>query len=150
MSQPLKLMARTAEDLTVLSSIMQDATVRVGDMAYEKGAARFTLIANRFCWEKRALFGLKRQRVRAALHFNAVRAVKSRNIPEDEDHVLNLLAVRGHGLEPGADSGETDLELLLSFSGDRDVALTVEAPDVILTDLGPPWRARRQPRHGAA
>ena len=53
--EDLKLIALDPEDLQVLSCHLQDAVIRVGDMAYLKAEMRFAAIANRFDWERAAL-----------------------------------------------------------------------------------------------
>ena len=47
----LKLIALDAEDLRVLSCHLQDAVIRVEDMAYIKDEMRFAALASRFDWE---------------------------------------------------------------------------------------------------
>ena len=49
---PLKLYARDAEDMAVISAHLQDAVGQIGDMAYEAEAQRFVLLTNRYCWEQ--------------------------------------------------------------------------------------------------
>jgi len=49
--QPLKLIALDEEDLAVVSSHLQDAVVRVGDMVYQPSKKRFAAVLNRFDWE---------------------------------------------------------------------------------------------------
>ncbi len=53
----LKLIALDEEDLEVVSSHLQDAVVRVGEMAYVPSQKRFAAILNRFNWEKAAKTG---------------------------------------------------------------------------------------------
>ena len=48
----LKLIALDEEDLSVVSSHLQDAVMRVSDMAYLPSQQRFAAIVNRFDWEK--------------------------------------------------------------------------------------------------
>ena len=48
----LKLLALDEEDLIVVSSHLQDAVMRVGDMAYLPSQQRFAAIVNRFDWEQ--------------------------------------------------------------------------------------------------
>ena len=50
----LKLIALDEEDLAVVSSLLQDAVVRVTDMTYLPAQKRFAAIVNRFVWEKAA------------------------------------------------------------------------------------------------
>ena len=48
----LRLRAQDADDLTVLSSLFQDAIIPGSDMHIDKANKRFVLVANRFCWER--------------------------------------------------------------------------------------------------
>src|SRR4029077_1141406 len=48
---PLRLRAEDAEDLAVISACLQDALVSVRDLAYDRDARIFVLVANRFRWE---------------------------------------------------------------------------------------------------
>jgi hypothetical protein len=48
----LKLSARDAEDLAVISACAQDALVPIGEMTYLPAEERFLLALNRFRWDK--------------------------------------------------------------------------------------------------
>src|SRR5262245_10216030 len=119
MSQ-LKLLALDEEDLIVVSSHLQDAVMRVGDMTYLPSQQRFAAILNRFDWEKASSDGTN-ERHRAALRFDRVRGAKLKGLkPHHEEKVLELLAVQ---FEPSeAPGGYIDLV----FSGDATVRLEVE------------------------
>ena len=52
MSEALRLIGHDPEDVPVISALMQDAAVRVDDIAFDAKARRFALVANRYCWEK--------------------------------------------------------------------------------------------------
>jgi Protein of unknown function (DUF2948) len=54
MTEPLKLIALDAEDLSVVSAHLQDAVMLVGDMAYQPRERRFVAIASRFDWAQAA------------------------------------------------------------------------------------------------
>jgi hypothetical protein len=47
----LRLAARDADDLTVVSAALQDAIISVGDMAFMAEDGLFVLVGNRFRWE---------------------------------------------------------------------------------------------------
>src|SRR6266852_2063753 len=47
----LRLRGEDADDLAVISACLQDALVAVRDLAYDRGARTFILVANRFRWE---------------------------------------------------------------------------------------------------
>src|ERR1700759_2356224 len=50
---PLRLRAEDAEDLAVISAVVQDALISVKDLTWERAEHRFTLVANRFRWESK-------------------------------------------------------------------------------------------------
>jgi hypothetical protein len=141
---PLKLIALDEEDLAVVSSHLQDAVVRVSDIAYLPKQKRFAAILNRFDWEKAAKAGGGKdfRRRRAALRFDRVLGAKLKNLKlTADDRVLSLLAV---SFEPGdAPSGK----VRLTFSGDSSILLQVECIEGELKDLGPAWRTRSKPQH---
>src|SRR5260370_21038139 len=47
----LRLRGEDAADLAVISACLQDALVAVRDLAYDRDARTFILVANRFRWE---------------------------------------------------------------------------------------------------
>ena len=52
MTAPLKIIARDAEDLAVVSACLQDALIPLNEMRYLPQERRFILVANRFRWER--------------------------------------------------------------------------------------------------
>lgn len=142
-ARPLKLVALDEEDLAVVSSHIQDAVVRVEDLAYLPGQKRFAAVLNRFDWENAGADGGNAyQRRRAALRFDRVLGAKLKNIkPTARDRILSLLAVSFEANE--APSGK----VTLFFSGDASILLDVECIEAELKDLGPVWRTRFKPKH---
>jgi hypothetical protein len=51
---PLRLRARDADDLAVLSAALQDAIVPVHDITFLRPERSFVMALNRFCWEQPA------------------------------------------------------------------------------------------------
>ena len=51
---PLRLQALDADDLGVLSALVQDSVLNARDMRWQKGQRRFAMLLNRFRWEDRA------------------------------------------------------------------------------------------------
>lgn len=139
----LKLLALDEEDLAVLSSHLQDAVVRVGDMAYLPGQKRFAAVLNRFDWEKASgqeADGYRRRRT--AVRFDRVLGAKHKDLkPEKPDRILSLLAIQFEPKDAPAGS------ITLVFSGDVTIQLQVECVEAELRDLGPAWRTRRKPEH---
>ncbi len=137
---PLRLIAFDAEDLEVVSAHLQDALVRVGDMAWLPEQNRFVLGLSRFDWVS-AEAG-QCERAVAALEFQRVRTVRQNGVPQREPNtVLNLLAI-------AFESGESPSgHIILTFSGGAALRLDVECLEAHLTDLGPRWTAKSRPGH---
>ncbi|MGI9385000.1 MAG: DUF2948 family protein [Methyloligellaceae bacterium] len=144
--QPLRLIALDAEDLQILSAHLQDAVLRVGDMAYVPVQNKFAAVANRFDWE-RAVDGGESQkkgfeRRRSALRFDRVLGAQVQNIRlAAQDAVLELLAVQFE--ESEAPEGY----ITLVFAGGGAVRLHVECIEAELRDLGPSWKTKLKPEH---
>jgi len=139
----LKLLALDEEDLQVVSSHLQDAVVRVGDMAYVPSRKRFAAVVNRFDWESTAGKSAKEyRRRRTALRFDRVLKAMHKDLrPETPDRVLSLLAIQFEaGEAPGG-------RITLTFSGDVIIQLEVECLEAELRDLGPSWPTRNKPGH---
>ncbi len=152
----LKLIALDAEDLSVMSAHLQDAVVRVGDMAYLPADKRFVAVANRFDWAKALVpaatvekrrsktnSGLERRRT--GLRFERVLAVKFNGLDlKDKRAALALLAVTFQA-KPGEDAPDGDVTL--TFSGGAAIRLSVECVEAEMKDLGAAWTAKRSPEH---
>ena len=145
----LKLIALDADDLTVLSLHLQDAVVRVADMAFLKGEKRFAAVVNRFDWEQAERPNVKARernvRRRAGLRFERVLGAEVQGLDlAKADAVLSLLSVT---FAPGeAPSGN----VMMHFSGGSAIRLNVECIEAELKDLGAAWAAKRKPEHGAS
>lgn len=141
--EDLKLIALDPEDLRVLSCHLQDAVVRVGDMAYLKSEMRFAAIANRFDWEGAAADADGAfQRRRAGLRFERVKAARVLGLDlQQKDQALALLAVT---FEAGDDPSGA---VVLHFAGGAAVRLEVECIEAELRDLGAAWSTRSKPAH---
>ncbi|WP_279356592.1 DUF2948 family protein [Methylobacterium indicum] len=138
----LKLAALDADDLAIISTHLQDAILRTGDLAYLPRERRFALVARRFDWESPD--GAPPRRRLTGLHFERVLSVRCRNIPRDEpDSPLELLAIT---FEPGeAPSGIA----ILVFSGGAAIRLELECIEAAMKDLGPVWQADSKPLHAS-
>jgi hypothetical protein len=148
----LKLIALDAEDLGVLSTHLQDAVLRVGDMAYMPKEKRFVAIANRFDWAK-AVDMLKAgrnsaegyERRRAGIRFERVNGAKVQGFSlNDKSSALALLAMT---FQPTAGPDAPEGDITLTFSGGAAIRLSVECVEVELKDLGAAWAATRSPEH---
>jgi hypothetical protein len=146
--QDLKLIALDAEDLAVLSAHLQDAVLRVGDIAYLKGQKRFAAIANRFDWGQASGKISKKKaftRRRAGLRFERVLDAKVTRINlRAKDIVLSLLSI---DYKPANGAEGPEGHITLNFSGGGAIRLEVECIEAELSDLGAAWTTRRKPQH---
>ena len=127
----LLLLANEADEVVLISALLQDALVRPVDIAWQPKARRLVLLVNRFRWEAGDC-----TRVRAALRIESVLRVQRRDWPRDEG-ILDLLAVTADGHH-----------LTLAFAGGATLRAEVECVDVVLEDMSAPWAASRKPGHG--
>ena len=141
MNRGLRLLAEDEEDLKIISAHLQDAVVRVGEIAYLPKQRRFAVMVNRYCWEGCA-DGETGTRVRAGLHFDSVLNVKTQNIRRDDPGaVVELLAIN---FLPGADGGGA-VDLMLAGGG--RIRLDVECIEAQLRDMTEPRPAVARPAH---
>ncbi|SLN60490.1 hypothetical protein AQS8620_02729 [Aquimixticola soesokkakensis] len=145
--KPLNLKALDADDLRVLSALVQDAVVPAGEISFDRDKRRFALLINRFRWED-AGFAQQRQRpverVQAVLCFDDVHSAQSLGLEaRDKDTILSILAITFEAGEDG--TGRVEVTL----AGDGAIALRVEALDVTLKDVTRPYIApsKKAPRH---
>jgi hypothetical protein len=135
----LRLLAQDAADLTVISTALQDAIGKIGDISYEAKARRLTLAVNRYRWEGDARTN---ERVRCGLQIGAVLTVRERHLRQDaKKAVVELLAIT---FEPGEAPGGA---IVLTFAGGGDLRAEVECIDIALADISPPWPASQRPSH---
>ncbi|NBZ86901.1 DUF2948 family protein [Stagnihabitans tardus] len=135
---PLRLMAQEAGDLGVMAALVQDAVLPASDMTWSRRQHRFALLLNRFRHEDRAAAlreGRPFERVRSLLVFDNVLAVRAQGISRDPDVVVSLLEIAFTPLEEGAGL------VRLVFAGDGAVELSVDALEVVLTDVSRPYKA---------
>lgn len=158
----IKLIALDHNDVPALSAHIQDAVLKVGDLAYEARPKRFAALVNRFDWADADVADTKTSdalsdvpdstmapelkrymRRRAALRFERVLSAQVRGIDlAQTETVLSLLALEFQ--ETVAPSGD----LTLHFSGGGSIRLLVECIEGELRDLGPSWRTANRPQHG--
>ncbi len=141
--RPLRLRAFDAEDLGVLSALVQDAVLPGTELRWHRRERRFALLLNRYRWEDA---GRRTERVQSVLAIEEVGAVRTQGITAGDDVVLSLLAVRFEQDGEGPDG-----RVVLTFAGDGAIALDVEALEVVLRDVTRPYGAPsgKAPAHPA-
>jgi hypothetical protein len=141
----LRLLAEDEEDLNIVSAHLQDAVIRIGDLAYLPKQHRFAALVNRFCWEG-CPEGQKGTRVQSGLHFDTVLNVQSNHVRRDDPNaVVELLAIKFSADGGAGGGGGGAIELLLAGGG--RIKLDVECIDVQLRDMTAPRPAVARPAH---
>ena len=141
--QNLKLIAKTDEDLRVISAHLQDSIVKTSDIANLKKNRIFLMQLNRFMWEdvEKGVFR-KNKRIRTVLKFENVLTASSKNVNQKKnDRFLDFLAIESSKMP------DKNYEMNLIFSGDIIIKLITEAIEVTLDDQGSPWESKSKPNH---
>ncbi len=139
----LKLIAKTAEDVRVISAHLQDSIVLASDIANLKNNKIFLMQVNRFMWEdvEKGVFR-KNKRIRTILKFENVTNVSSKNINQTkENNFLDFLAIET------IETPDKTYEMKLIFSGNSMIKIDCEVIEVTLDDQGRPWDSQNQPKH---
>jgi len=140
MNERLKLRATDADDLAVISTVLQDAVIPSEEIAYLPTERRFVLVANRFRWEDsdgENVRGRIYERVHCGLVIDAVNAVKSRGIDSTtKGRILSLLAIEAR-----------DGAIELTFSAGAAIRIEVDRIACHLEDVAEPYPTRLRPSH---
>ena len=139
----LKLIAKTEEDLRVVSAHLQDAIVNVSDVANLKKNKIFLMQLNRFMWEdvEKGVFR-KNKRIRTILKFENVIKAYAKNINQLKGNkFLDFLAIETKKMI------DNNYEMKIVFAGDSIIKIVAEAIEVTLDDQGDAWDTKNIPKH---
>ena len=148
----LRLLAHDADDVGVLSALLQDAIIPGSDMSFDFSLNEFVIVANRFCWELEPPVDVKSsdgmpiyERRLCGIRIANVQAVRHHNWPKTrQDNLFNLLALRHVDMEEQVGDGAV---LQFDFSGGSSLRLNVVDIDIVLADLGAGHPTRLRPGH---
>ena len=139
----LKLIAKTEEDLRIVSAHLQDSIAIVSDIANLGKNKIFLMQLNRFMWEdvEKGVFR-KNKRIRTILKFENVIKVVSKNINQSKkDKFLDFLTIETNIMP------DNNYEMRIVFSGDSVIKVTSEVIEVTLDDQGEAWDTKNMPKH---
>jgi len=139
----LKLIAKTEEDLRVVSAYLQDSIASISDIANLKKNKILLMQLNRFMWEdvEKGVFR-KNKRIRTILKFENVLEVLSKNINQyKNDKFLDFLAIESSSMP------DNNYEMKIIFAGDSVIKITSEVIEVTLDDQGEAWDTKNKPKH---
>ena len=139
----LKLIAKTEEDLSIVSAHLQDSIASISDIANLKKNKIFLMQLNRFMWEdvEKGVFR-KNKRIRTILKFDNTLEVRSKNINQlKKDKFLDFLAIES-GTMP-----DNNYQMKIIFAGDSIIKIISEVIEVTLDDQGEAWDTKNKPKH---
>ncbi len=139
----LRLIARTEEDLKVVSAYLQDSIANVSEIANLKKNKIFLMQLNRFMWEdvEKGVFR-KNKRIRTILKFENVVKVNSKNINQlKKNKFLDFLTIETSLME------DKNYEMKIVFAGDSVIKVVSEVIEVTLDDQGDAWDTKNIPKH---
>ena len=139
----LKLIARTLDDLRVVSAYLQDSIANISDIANLEKNKIFIMQLNRFMWEdiEKGIFR-KNKRIRTILKIENVIKVISKNINQSKkDNFLDFLTIETLKMP------DNNYEMKLVFAGDSIIKIISEVIEVTLDDQGYSWDTKNAPKH---
>ena len=139
----LKLIARTKDDLRVVSAHLQDAIVNISDIANLEKNKIFLMQLNRFMWEdvEKGVFR-KNKRIKSVLKFDNIVKVYSKNISQmEKSKFLDFLTIETIKMP------DNNYEMKLVFAGNSMIKVISEVIDVTLDDQGEAWDTKNMPKH---
>ena len=139
----LKLIAKTEDDLRVVSAHLQDSIVNTTNIANLAKNKILLIQLNRFMWEdvEKGLFR-KNKRIRTILKFENVIKVYSKNINQSKkDKFLDFLTIETKKMT------DNNYEMKIVFAGDSVIKVIAEVIEVTLDDQGKAWITKNMPKH---
>ena len=139
----LKLIAKTENDLRVVSAHLQDAIANTSDIANLTKNKIFLMQLNRFMWEdvEKGVFR-KNKRIRTILKFENVLKANSKNINQSKKNkFLDFLTIESRQMP------DNNYEMKIVFAGDLIIKIIAEIIEVTLDDQGEAWETKNMPKH---
>lgn len=127
----LALLGQEPGDIETFSALLQDATLRLADVGYDRKARRLACLVNRYRRETDVP-----SRIRCALRVETVAAVQRAGWPDDPEAVTVILRV--------AQEGDW---LVITCAGGIALRARIEVVDLVLEDMGEAWATTRVPQH---
>ena len=141
----LSLQANSADDLKVLSALLQDSIVPIADILYTPSQKQVIMVFQRFRWEltKNAeTIGkpIVYQRCLCGLVIDKVEYMQTQQIDiNDRSQFLNFLTFYKCGQR-----------LDLKFSALKTIGLSVNSLKITAKDMGESWPTTQRPKHEEA
>lgn len=143
-TEKIRLSVRDEEDLTVMSSLLQDSLIALAEVKYLPDEKRFVFVANRFLWEREnqealdLCEGENFSRVLCGVCFENVTGVRQKGLQRDrKGQIVSLLSV----------SKLQNNRIQLNFSANILIRLDVSDLFCHFQDIDSPWPTDVKPQH---
>lgn len=148
-SQPaqLRLVAQSAEEVDILSAMLQDSLVFVSDIAWSRDRRSLGINLQRYRWEKAAAgrADARGERVACSLCIDCATSVRSRGIIQgSRSQAAYLLRMQYEGAEDSSCGGG---RVRLLFAGGDEIQVDIECIEMRIADVSEPWLAEARPTH---
>jgi len=145
----LKLRAVAAEDVEIMSALLQDGLVASSDLHYQKDEASFVMVINRFCWELAYDTESETQsnRCMCGLRVAHVKQVSQRGLSAGLNQFYNLLSIT---YEETKENEQVVKSLTFTFSDGYGMKLTVDELALIVQDIATPHPGFARPQHNSS
>ena len=142
----LKLRAVAAEDIGILSALLQDGLIAASDMHYQKNEASFLMVINRFCWEQADASESETQlnRCLCGLKVGNVKQVSQQGLSAGTNQFYNLLSITYEEVKVNE---KAENRITLTFSDGYGIRLVVDELALIVQDIAAPHPGLARPKH---
>ena len=150
-SSPLRLMAQSAEEVDILSAMLQDSLIRVCDIVWSRKKRSLGINLQRYRWESASADESDGagERVACSLCIDCAMQVRSLGLIQGSSSqagYLLRLAYEQYESEDKKESCGGGLVRLL-FAGGDEIQVEVECIDIRIADVSDPWPAEARPTH---
>jgi hypothetical protein len=134
----LHLKTSSKEEVSLLSTLLQDAILSVTALHYHPKTHVFFFLANRFCWEAVEKCGNgPYYRVHCAVRIENVISVHKQGFTQHGlVRTLSLLSIQAE-----------EKELLFTFAGGYALRVNIGEVCMSLHDMSTPWTTANKPQH---
>lgn len=144
--KPIKLIVKSADDVTMLSAFLQDGLIAHHDIHYDKAAKELVMVVDRYRWE---IDATRQERVLMGLRIGKVSSVLQKKMmaPMGDDGASVFYNLLQFQYEQGQDGGGA---LVFTFSAGAGLRLIIDDLMMSAGDIAPPRPAIAQPSHDGA
>ena len=135
----LKLKFLDKDDMKIFSTLCQDGIFSIDEIIFNQSEKTLLATFSRFCWEfvKKKLKDETFYRVVSGIRISNVNKIDYMNKDNiNSSKFINLLSVDYH-----------EKKLILNFSSDFTIKLSVEKIEIFMDDLDMPWPTVKKPIH---